>query len=107
MKYVWDEKKNAANIRKHGFDFRDAVAIFETAVVIREDRRKDYGEKRFVAIGAISGIVFTVVFTDRNEGERRIISVRRANRKERKVFAKSAGVEDRLGKIAPDDGSRD
>jgi len=33
VKYVWDEKKNAANLRKHGFDFTDAQEAFEAPMV--------------------------------------------------------------------------
>ena len=91
MQYTWDPQKNAANIAKHGFDFRDAAAMFERAVLVHADRRRDYGEERHVAIGTFEGLVLTVVYTDR-EGERRIISVRQSNRKERRAYAEAFGV---------------
>lgn len=92
MRYTWDAKKNAANIAKHYLDFADAAALFDGPVVIRPDRRKDYGEKRFTALGVIEGIVFALIYTDRPGNERRIISFRRAGRKERRIFRETFQV---------------
>lgn len=103
MRFTWDPKKNAANIAKHHIDFSQADAILDGPAIIRSDRRKDYGEERFTALGAIEGIVFAVVYTDRSPGERRIISLRRANRKERRVFEKEFDVWNGLGATASDD----
>jgi uncharacterized DUF497 family protein len=86
MHYTWDKAKNAANIRKHGVDFADAPRLFDGPTVIKPDRRRDYGERRFIALGAIEGIVFSLVYTDRPADERRVISFRSASRKERRVF---------------------
>jgi len=49
------------------------------------DRRRDYGEERVIAIGEVDGEVLVVVYTDRGN-TRRIISARRANRKERQLW---------------------
>jgi uncharacterized DUF497 family protein len=92
MRYSWDPKKNAANIAKHRIDFADAAALFEGPAIVRQDRRKDYGENRFIALGILEGIVLSLVFTDRSAGERRIISFRRANRKERRSFRETFGL---------------
>ncbi len=58
-----------------------------------EDRRRDYGERRFVAIGIADGFHLTVVFTDRTgmrgRVTRRIISARRSNRRERQAYDQS------------------
>jgi uncharacterized DUF497 family protein len=93
VRYSWDEQKNTANLRKHGFDFRDAAAIFERPVLIRADRRRNYGEDRYAAIGSLEGIIVTLIYTDREDG-RRIISVRQSNRKERRAYAEAFGLED-------------
>ena len=57
---------------------------------MRKDRRQDYGERRVIAIGLAQGIELTVVYTDRprsgSDPERRIISARRSNRRERKAY---------------------
>jgi len=102
MKYVWDRHKNAANIAKHGFDFTDAERVFEEPVIVWVDKRRNYGEERYVAIGSFEGICFTVVFTDR-QGERRIISVRRSNRKERHRFSEAFEFANGLGAAAQDE----
>ena len=86
----WDETKHERNIRERGFGFRFASKIFAGPVLEREDRRKDYGEMRIVAIGEYRGVVLAVTYTDRG-GVCRIISARRANRKERLQWQLFAG----------------
>ncbi len=85
MEFEWDEVKNQQNIVKHRIDFEDARRIFEKPLVVRADDRKDYGENRLIALGDLNGIVVTMVFTKR-ENSIRIISVRKANKHERKVY---------------------
>jgi uncharacterized DUF497 family protein len=48
---AWDEAKRKANLRKHGFDFADAEAVFVGRTVTFEDDRRAYGEQRFVTLG--------------------------------------------------------
>jgi hypothetical protein len=81
--FEWDERKNTANIAKHGIDFRLAVQVFEGPVVTWVDDRRDYGETRAVSIGIVKGsAILTLVHTDR-AGRRRIISARPASERER------------------------
>lgn len=54
---------SAENLRDRGFDFEFATLVFEGSTLEREDDRRDYGEKRVVAIGLAQGIALTVVFT--------------------------------------------
>lgn len=85
MEFEWDENKNKSNQEKHGIDFNDAKDIFNDPNRINsEDNRKDYGEKRWIAIGMVANIFFTVVYTIRDAI--RIISARRSNRKERQEY---------------------
>jgi uncharacterized DUF497 family protein len=89
MRYGWDTAKNRANIRAHGIDFADAIAVFDGVTWERHDDRRDYDEERWIAVGPMSGIEITVVYTDlaTEEGEVRwIISARRATRNERETF---------------------
>jgi len=65
---------------------------WETALVI-EDTRKDYGEPRFRALGMIDGLLYAVVITPRSGGIR-VISLRRANLKERSSYAEAIGFEE-------------
>lgn len=85
VRFGWDERKAGANLRKHRVDFADAATVFEdnSAVTIAED---DQEEQRYVTIGMDAlGRVLIVVYTMR--GERvRIISARRATRRERAEY---------------------
>ncbi len=86
MEFEWDAGKSRRNYEKHGIRFEDASLIFNGIVVTAVDIRHDYGEERRISIGAIGDIiVIVVVHTDRN-GKIRIISARRANRKERSSY---------------------
>lgn len=90
VKCAWDASKSDANLRERGFDFEFARLVFEQPVVVVEDARHDYGERRMVAIGLADGVHLTVVFTDRpgadGQIERRVISARRSNRRERRHY---------------------
>jgi len=89
VRFTWDPKKSAANIRIRGFDFAFATLIFHGPTVEREDQRRAYGERRIVAIGRVGELHLTVVYTDRAEEpeiERRIIAAWRSNRRERKTY---------------------
>jgi hypothetical protein len=82
MEFEWDEAKSDACLVARGFDFAFAAGVFaDPALVVEVDDRRDYGEPRLVAVGAIAGLCYTVVFTPR-AAKVRIISARRANRKE-------------------------
>ena len=93
MRFAWDRKKSDANYRERGFDFAFASLIFEGPALMVEDKRRNYGERRFVAIGLADQIHIPLVFTDRAGLKsgiiRRIISARRSSRKERKLYDQS------------------
>jgi hypothetical protein len=76
----FDPAKDAANRRKHGLPL-DRWPEFDAAPVLIEDRRGDYGEQRWWAIGRIDGKGHVVTFTWR-EGRVRMISFRRARDQE-------------------------
>ena len=88
MGYEYDEEKSRATLWKRGFDFGFAARIFEGDIIEYEDQRRDFGERRYVATGAVDGAVFTIVYTWRN-GRRRIISARRASRRERDAYRRA------------------
>jgi len=79
--FEWDEDKRLLTLEKHGVDFMDAIEIFTGPVLLAEDRRHDYGERRFRAIGMVGEEVLLVVFTPRGLA-RRIISARGATDEE-------------------------
>ena len=80
MSFVWDEKKRASNLERHGVDFADAVgALLDPFSVTREDPDAE-GEARFVTLGCgVSGSVLLVVWTERDLENIRIISARFAS----------------------------
>ncbi len=86
MRFTWDPEKNLANIRRHAIAFADAVRIFRGPTAERIDDRFDYGEIRVYAIGLVSGLEITVVYTDRENDERHIISAWRAEPHERRYY---------------------
>ena len=84
MKLDWDETKRQATLRERGLDFADVASVdWETAVIL-DDGRKDYGERRQVCLGRLHDLVVVVAFTFRGDALR-VISMRRANRRERKI----------------------
>ncbi len=83
---VWDPEKARANLEKHGVRFSDAeVALFDSNAITVEDETSE-GERRYVSIGLDAlGRILVVVFSDREEGIR-LISVRKATRRERTSY---------------------
>lgn len=80
----FDPDKDVINRRKHGFALIAAQAVFAGPFIEEEDRRNAYGESRFIAIGPIAALdnrLFVAVYTWR-EGQRRVMSFRKANDKE-------------------------
>ncbi len=86
MKFEWDEAKNRANIRKHGFDFGEAEEMFRHPLLVRADTREGYGEERWIAIGMVQSRVAFVVFAECPDDTIRIISLRKANHEERQEY---------------------
>lgn len=88
MEFEWDDDKNSNNKIKHGFDFMDAISVFNDPYRIEaEDLRKDYQERRFIMTGKVepTKLELVVVYTLRGD-KYRIISARRANHEERKLY---------------------
>jgi uncharacterized protein len=75
----WDPAKNRANQRKHGISFEVALAVFDDPDHVELFDDRDYGEERWVAIGAVGRVIMFVIYTMRN-GDIRLISARKADR---------------------------
>lgn len=88
MNITFDLAKDAINTAKHGVSLRQAAAIEWDTVLVWPDLRHDYGEARQCGIGYIGLRLYVVVFVDRPEG-RRIISPRKANRREVNRYAQA------------------
>ena len=78
---TWDENKRLANLVRHGVDFRDLEGLDWRRALVFEDRRRDYGETRLIAMTPLGARLHVVVYVERG-GERRIISARKANSRE-------------------------
>jgi uncharacterized DUF497 family protein len=81
MQVVCDPDKNAENRRKHGISLPEAARMDWDAALVWQDTRRDYGETRMVALGAIGDRLYCAVYVDRGT-DRRIVSLRKANRRE-------------------------
>jgi uncharacterized protein len=91
MQFEWDTQKNAINIRKHGFSFADAWAIFDAPMLIEHDDRFDYGEDRWIGIGRLQSRIVVVIYTEPTDTTIRIISLRKALSHERHTYEQTFG----------------
>lgn len=85
MIFTWDESKRISNINKHGLDFALTHLVFEGDTFTFEDTRIAYHEQRFITLGLLNGSVVVLVHTE-TETEIRVISLRRANNNEQKLY---------------------
>lgn len=87
MNYEWDPVKAITNLKKHDVRFADAVLVFEDLRAITIEDVEAVSEQRFCTIGMDSGLVIlVVVYAYRFENVIRIISARKASRKERTLY---------------------
>jgi len=87
MKFSWDPKKAAANLKKHGVSFEETSTVFHDVLSVTGSDPDHSGEEhRFVTFGnSIQGRLLVVAHTD--EGETiRIISARLVTRRERRIY---------------------
>lgn len=96
VRFEWDEAKRRANIAKHGVDFLDVPEMVSGFILIGSDTRKDYGETRKIGFGFVRGRLMAVAFTEREPNSIRIISARKANKREKAHYQEA--VENELGR---------
>jgi len=83
MEIEFDIAKSGLCFERRGFDFEYAAHVFLDANrLTTEDVRHEYGEKRFNVLGLIERRLFAVTYTFREGGVIRIISARKANKRE-------------------------
>ena len=86
MRFTFDPRKRAANLKNHGLDLADAQAVIKSgATVTFEDRRFDYGEERFVTIGPLGDLLVTLI-TVETEDEIRSISMWESTSHEKETY---------------------
>ena len=84
----YDPAKDALNREKHGFGLAAAAVLLEGPILRQPGHRSRAGEERWLAVGRIGDQTLTVCYTMRGRIFR-IISLRRASRKERETYAKA------------------
>ena len=92
MLFEFDPVTDLRNQGKHGVSLDLARHASWARAVVRIDRRRVYGEQRMVASVPIEGVLHMIVFTER-EDRRRVISVRRANQRERNRYVEQIELE--------------
>lgn len=87
MEFEWDPEKAAANLKKHGVEFAEAMTIFGDALEVTiTDPDHSEDERRFLSIGlSAGGRLLVVAYTER-AGRTRIINAREASGQERKNY---------------------
>jgi len=89
MQISFDPGKNEANIQSRGLPFSLVEQLDWSRAIIEKDLRHDYGEHRYLALGHIDERLYAVVFTPR-AGLIHVISLRKANVREVKIYAQKA-----------------
>jgi len=87
MRFEWDVEKAALNVAKHRVSFEEAVEVFFDPNALDDyDPMHSQEEMRFFIIGLSSRRLLRVVYAERDADLLRIISARKANKMERKVY---------------------
>ena len=89
MRFDFDPTKDRLNTEKHGLSLALAASLDWANALLWMDVRRDYGENRVLALAPQTGILYYVAFVDRGE-VRRVISLRRANRREVKRYVQAS-----------------
>ena len=91
MKVTFDPPKDATNLAKHGVSLGLAESLEWDTLECKPDTRRDYGEPRQIGYAIAGDRLYCVIFVDRPDGaptERRIISLRKANPREVRNYAR-------------------
>lgn len=85
MRFTWDARKAAANLRKHRVDFEEAVSVFVDPLALVSEDKTHPGRSLIIEESLRQRVVLTI-FVERGEDEVRIISARRATNHERRRY---------------------
>jgi uncharacterized DUF497 family protein len=87
MRFKWDARKAASNLRKHGVGFDEASTVFADELsATGADPEHSLGEGRFLTIGLSSRHRLLVVSHADHDDDIRIISARQATHGERRIY---------------------
>ncbi len=88
MEIEWDSDKADSNLKKHGVSFEEAATALLDPMALAQEDGSSEGEPRWVLIGMSAQLrLLTVVHTLRHQDRVRLISARKATRKEAKQYA--------------------
>ncbi len=90
MEIEYDPAKRTATLDARGLDMAQAGEVFDGAHLTVEDDRQDYGEPRYITLGFLGGRMVVLAWTPRGAGCR-IISMRKANERERDKYGPRLG----------------
>jgi uncharacterized DUF497 family protein len=92
MEFEFDPEKSAKNAEERGLPFDLAAELEWRKAIISVDDRFMYGEERLIAFAPMKGRLYAVCYALRGR-TRRIISFRKANKREERLYAKATAVE--------------
>ena len=90
VEVTFDPDKRAKALAERGLDFARAGEVFAGRHFTAPDLREEYGEDRFITMGALDARLVVMVWSPRG-ASRRIISMRKANDREQALYAKRVG----------------
>ena len=97
MRFEWDPEKAAVNLSKHRIAFEDAARVFDDPLQRSRQDRTEGGELRWQTLGLVAGLPVLLlvahIWREEEEGEEviRIISARKANKRERRDYEQGQG----------------
>jgi uncharacterized protein len=92
MEFEFDSVKSAKNAKERGLPFELAAELEWRRAVVFKDDRFMYGEERLIAFAPLRGRLYAVCYVQRGEA-RRIISFRKANKREERLYAQATADE--------------
>jgi uncharacterized protein len=95
LHYEWDQNKAVTNLQKHHVDFKEACTVFGNPLArIFDDEVHSLKEQREIIVGhSITGRLLVIVFTERSKNVVRIISARKATKRERNSYEEKIDIE--------------
>jgi uncharacterized protein len=94
MAITYDPAKRQWTLRERNLDFVDAAKVFSGWTLDIPDRRRNYGEPRINTVGYLRGRMVIVCWTPRGD-DRRVISMRKANDREKALYRERERSESR------------
>jgi uncharacterized DUF497 family protein len=90
MRLTYDPNKDLANIVKHGLSLADALLVFDAPNKLTLEAPREYEDRLMdIALVDVAGVVLVLVYVMRQSDEIRAISLRRASKQERTLYAKN------------------